>query len=86
MNARRSRSFSRGLAKNLRRSMAMYLLAACTLLSFCCTEPTPTARAAAGVICISPVAPPAPRADAFRLDSLNATAARASQSRRFSSA
>ncbi|MNG30924.1 hypothetical protein D3C84_1166420 [compost metagenome] len=66
----RSRSSSWALEKKLRRSMARYLAEACTLLSSFWMFPTPTLRAAPGVICISPVAPLAPLADGLRLDSL----------------
>ncbi|MCY1544589.1 hypothetical protein D9M68_804820 [compost metagenome] len=77
----RSRSLSCGLLKKLRRIIARYLALACTLFSSTPILPTPTLRAAAGVICIKPVAPPTPRAAGSRVDSLNASAARVSQSK-----
>ncbi|MCY1221428.1 hypothetical protein D9M72_334850 [compost metagenome] len=66
----RWRSSSWALEKKLRRNIARYLVEACTLLSSFWIFPTPTLRAAPGVICIRPVAPLAPLAAGLRLDSL----------------
>ncbi len=77
----RSRSLRRGLEKNLRRILARYLALAWTLPFNWVKSFTPMLRAVAGVTCISPVAPAAPRAFGFRVDSLKASAARFSQSK-----